>query len=489
MTTFENERLAVLRALALLDTAPEPEYDTIVQGARELLACKSAFISLVDADRQWFKARCDLDVCETARDISFCTHAIAQQQTMVIADAQADARFADNPLVVGSPFIRFYAGVPLFARASADSARLPVGTLCVIDDVPHRPTSAAIAMLERMGSVIEALFELRRVSRESLSMALERHDTLVACERVRRQLAQAERMANIGSWRLDLATEQVRWSDQTYAIHALPRSDGTDLSRALDFYPPADRAVIAAAVADCAEHGRGYDLELDFIDAAGAPRRLRAIGEAEIEQGRAVAIIGVVQDITARHRLEQQLRERAATDELTGLTSRRAFNERLDAAIEEARATGKPLAVALLDLDHFKQVNDRLGHAAGDDVLRRAAAVLRGADFLGAHLAARLGGDEFVLLLRGRTAEAELDGALAELLGAMRQQVSAGADAIAVSATVGASRLDPGGGSRTALLKAADRALYRAKQTLRGTGAIDGSERLIVARDLFAEAA
>ena len=478
----EDKRLAVLRALALLDTEPEPEFDTIVNGAKQLFGCKSASMSLIDADRQWFKARACVDICETARDISFCAHAVEQQAMLIVPDARADARFVDNPLVTGEPFIRFYAGVPLFVRDSADGERLPIGTLCVFDDAPRDPTDRLIRTLKGMALVIEALLEQRRTSREGLVLALERHDMLMASERVRRQLAQAERMANIGSWRLDLLTEQVSWSDQTYAIHALTPGDGMGLTNALDFYAPADRARIAAAVAACAEHGRGYDLEVDFIDAAGTARRLHTIGEPELHEGRIVALIGVVQDITDRYRLEQALREAAGTDELTGLASRRAFNELLDAAIVDALAGAEPLAVVLLDLDHFKQVNDRLGHAAGDEVLRVAAATLRDAPYLGRHVAARLGGDEFVLLVRGASAGARLDGAIARLLADICRAVSDGDDMIPVSTTIGASRLSPDTATRAALMMAADRALYRAKQVRRGTGGIAGRATLIAPR-------
>lgn len=475
----EANRQKVLHALELLDTTPEPEFDTIVDGARQVFGATSAFISLLGADRLWLKARCGLDISEVPRDISFCDRTVAANATLIVPDTHVDPHFATNPLVLGPPFIRFYAGVPLRARASGEDDAVPIGALCVIDRSPRSPTVTQMKLLAGMAQVVEALLELRRVSLESLGMALDRHDTLMSCERVSRQLAQAERMANIGSWRLDLVTEQVTWSDQTYVIHALPKTDGTDLSSALDFYPPADRARVAGAVADCAEHGRGYDLEVDFVDAVGSTRRVRAIGEPEMEDGIPVAIIGVLQDITDRHRHERRLRELAATDELTGLASRRAFNELADAAI--AAAGGEPLAVVLLDLDRFKEVNDRLGHAAGDDVLRAAAATVRDASFLGDHLAARLGGDEMVLLLRGEAAGPELEAAIARLLAALRLSVPAADGTMTVSATIGAARLTPGVTDRSALLKAADRAMYRAKQARRGTGAIDGEARLIVA--------
>lgn len=137
----EAPRLAALRALLILDTPPEQRFDRIVAFAAAEFEVPIALISLVDAERQWFKARVGLDACETARGVSFCGHAILSPEVLVIEDAQRDPRFADNPLVVGPPHIRFYAGAPLQLPGGAR-----IGTLCLIDHRPRRldPLDAAI---------------------------------------------------------------------------------------------------------------------------------------------------------------------------------------------------------------------------------------------------------------------------------------------------------------------------------------------------------
>ena len=124
----EDRRLEALRALKLLDTGADARFDRITRIARRLFGVPIALISLVDANRQWFKSRQGLDAPETPRDISFCGHAILGDDIFVVEDALTDPRFADNPLVTGPPHIRFYAGAPL---SSADGHR--VGTLCIID--------------------------------------------------------------------------------------------------------------------------------------------------------------------------------------------------------------------------------------------------------------------------------------------------------------------------------------------------------------------
>ncbi len=476
----EEERLRALRSLEVLDTGPEPEFEAIVNGARHLFGCQMAFVSLVDANRQWFKARLGIEAEETARNISICHHTVLADETLVIPDTLLDPRFATNPLVAGPPFIRFYAGVPLRISAFNDGHRLPVGTLCVADDRPRNPSPDKIAMLEGMARVIEAILHARRTSRESLRLALERQEALVEIARTQRLLQQAERMARIGSWRLDLVTNRSHWSAQTFAIHQLPPGDFGSLDHALDFYPPADRAKLEAAITACANQGEAWDLELDFVNAKGVLRRVRTIGEAEERDGEVVAMIGVIQDVTERYKFERRLREFALTDDLTGLASRRAFNERIDEAISEAEPDAA-LAVAIIDLDRFKEVNDRLGHQAGDEVLRLMAAKLRAADYLGDVLPARLGGDEFVVLLHGSHARERLNKAIEDLLADLRHDVPADGGTISVSATIGACTVNPEHPDRSTLLKAADDALYRAKRVRRGTGAIAGRAGLITA--------
>lgn len=128
----DEARLQALRALLILDTPPEQRFDRLVRFAADEFDVPIALITLVDRDRQWFKARVGLDVCETSREISFCGHAITQDAVFEVLDAAQDPRFADNPMVVGAPHIRFYVGAPL---ALPGGAR--VGTLCLIDMRPR----------------------------------------------------------------------------------------------------------------------------------------------------------------------------------------------------------------------------------------------------------------------------------------------------------------------------------------------------------------
>jgi len=128
----EQPRIEALRRLLILDTPPEERFDRVVRFAAQEFDVPVALVCLVDSQRQWFKARVGLAVCESGREASFCGHAILEAGTLVVEDALRDERFRDNPFVVGEPNVRFYAGAPL---------QLPggqiVGTLCLVDSRPR----------------------------------------------------------------------------------------------------------------------------------------------------------------------------------------------------------------------------------------------------------------------------------------------------------------------------------------------------------------
>jgi len=155
----EQERVRQLAACAILDTPPDAAFDDIAQLARLICDTPMALVSMVDMQRQWFKARVGLELGETPRDHSFCAHALEQTTPLVIADAQADPRFRDNPLVTGEPFIRFYAGVPI--RLGAGSA---LGTLCVLDTKPRALTAAQLEALSVLARRVERELELVRTA-------------------------------------------------------------------------------------------------------------------------------------------------------------------------------------------------------------------------------------------------------------------------------------------------------------------------------------
>jgi len=157
----EAERLRALHELDLLDTEPEAEFDDLVRRAAEATGAPTAVITLVDEARQWFKARVNLELEATDRDLSFCAHAILSPEGLtVVPDTLEDERFSDNLLVTEDPNIRFYAGAPIFTPDG-----YPVGTLCVIDTTPRGLTAEQAQALRELAAEVSRQIERRRLAR------------------------------------------------------------------------------------------------------------------------------------------------------------------------------------------------------------------------------------------------------------------------------------------------------------------------------------
>ena len=337
----ETERLAALERLEILDTMSEQSYEDLLRIVAGICGTKMGAVSLIDADRQWFKAQRGLPVQETPRDIAFCAHAILKpDEIFVVPDARQDERFHDNPLVTGSPNIRFYAGAPLVG-----SAGHPVGTLCVIDDEPHEMTPHQHEALLCLSRQVVRLLELRHANNE-----------------LRRHLSERE------------------W----------------------------------------------YERELQR-------RQEELLGE------------------------NAQLVEMSQTDALTGLPNRRVFGNAMEQALMRAATGSLPLSMAIADIDHFKTINDVLGHPAGDRVLVAVAQALRAA-CQGGSTIARFGGEEFALVMP----DLAIDEALRSC-EAMRRVVHGIAEAMPVTISVGVSTLRAGD-TVSDLYARADAALYEAKR-------------------------
>lgn len=326
-------RCAAIDCYHILDTPTEPEFDAIAKLASAVCETPFAAISFVCKERQWFKSEVGLGINQTPIAVSFCAHAIQQSDIFVVKDARKDQRFASNPLVTGSPGLRFYAGMPIIA---ADGT--PIATLCVLDSNarPEGLTSIQRLTLRVLAKQVEAQLELRRSIIERDARAAEQQS----------------------------AAKALRW----IATH----------------------------------------------------------------------------------------------DSLTHLGNRSLFHAQLEAALKEARENGSSFAVILIDVDHFKQINDSLGHDAGDAVLCSFASRLRELVRAG-DTVARLGGDEFGIVLTSQGAAEDVSAMVKSLSLRLREKLEYNGRLIECRASIGVAIYADHAVTAESLIKCGDLALGVAK--------------------------
>ncbi len=285
-----------------------------------------------------------------------------------------------------------------------------------------------------------------------------------ALRRAHARLLEAQRVARLGDWRLDLTRGRVEWSPQVYAILGLDpdrEPPGPEADPAL--IHPADLPRFQADIARALADGTSYAHDLRICRPDGTPCHIHARGHLEWDdQDRAVALYGTVQDISDHKRAQERLDFLAHHDDLTRLPNRALLQDRLDHAIQRALREGSHLALLFLDLDGFKAVNDRWGHAAGDRLLvavaQRLTERLRAADTLARH-----GGDEFLILLEGSPGAAGAATAAAAYLAVLTRPFCIDDYQVQVSASIGIALYPTDGADGSSLLRSADQAMYQAK--------------------------
>ncbi|TXN22629.1 sensor domain-containing diguanylate cyclase [Methylobacterium sp. WL9] len=466
-TQREALRQQALAEINLLDTPPEREFDALAKVAQRMLGTGMSSITLVAPERQWFKARCGPLAAETQRAQAFCPIVFETEAPLIVADTSLDPRFATSLFVTGAPHIRYYAGVPVRVRR-ADGDRVTVGTLCVLDEQPRDTTPVDLELLTELASVAEALIEARTLALCAAKTAEEHRMAVERLERERRQFKRAEGMADMGSYRYDIEKRSVAWSDGVFAIHELPVGDGKPTGDIMGALLEPDRTTFRIAVMRTLDTGEPFELEADLVTAKGNARRVRCSCEIELAKGRPAALIGLIQDITEQHRLETRLRHQARTDDLTQLANRAEFHRLLDARLHEARAANGDVGLLLIDLDGFKGVNDALGHAAGDAVLRLVADRLRSSSYE-RWLPARLGGDEFAVVVPTDLGRADLDRMVRRLLHDLEIVMDGQGHIARVTGTIGIAWSSEALHDRERVLRHADAALYAAKRMRKGT--------------------
>ncbi|WP_198598382.1 sensor domain-containing phosphodiesterase [Mangrovicella endophytica] len=439
----ENEiaRLEALESFSS-DLLPAEPFDLIVRLAASIFGAPKALVTLIGAHHQLFKARIGIDDCQTSRDVSFCTHAIMSDEVFVVLDAKTDGRFASHPAVIGTPFVRFYAGAPL---VDPDGYRL--GSVCVFDAVPRAAFSGAeSAILKDLAALtMERMVAHRAGMAHSISQARLQNIMVSSPDAI----ITADAENTIRSW--NEASQRMFGYSAAEAIGqpldiivppALRSTHRRGLVRAAG---DGSHRIVATplSLTACRRDGQEFPIEISLSQwqEAGEPR-----------------FGAIIRDITQRKEAEDRLRHAADFDYLTELANRATLLRQM----EEICGTARSISILLLDLDGFKEVNDNLGHSVGDHVLKVVSIRLK-RHVETSNLVARLGGDEFVVLLPDTEDPLAAEQLAQQLIGLIEEPIEYGEEVIHIGASVGIVARSTIGCDADALLGDADLALYQAK--------------------------
>ncbi|GAB6058838.1 GGDEF domain-containing response regulator [Desulfonatronum parangueonense] len=306
----------------------------------------------------------------------------------------------------------------------------------------------------------------------------DRHRAEQALLERERLLNATQRLARVGGWEWNVVDQSLSWTEETYRIHGLEPANRPDsshlLEQCLECCGTENGSRFRDALQHCIQEGHPFDLEMPFTGIDDRRLWVRMTAAPVWEGSRVVRVVGNIMDLTDRKQIEDRLRYLATTDELTGLWNRRKFMELLHREIERARRYGHGFTLLMLDIDHFKCINDSFGHAAGDRVLEHLAGMLNSA-LRTPDVSGRFGGEEFAVILP----ETGVHGAevIAERLRntIAAEQVHVQGGSISYTVSIGAATFASDTSSADDLLKRADDALYKAKQ--------QGRNRLVLATD------
>jgi diguanylate cyclase (GGDEF)-like protein/PAS domain S-box-containing protein len=384
-------------------------------------------------------------------DVAGYLSILSQGRVLDVRDLSNDPRAAE----FGAHFI-----ATLGVRATLDAPILEAGSL------------VGVLCLEQIGAkrawTIEEVAFARSLAQLAAQARLagERQQDLIALRASEQRHARAQRAAGFGSWELDLACGEAWWSDQMYTLFGYSPEDFVpDRAGFKSRIHPDDLARVVQ-VFDDAMASDATRLQVEYRlrpDHRGDERVIQDSGHIErAADGRALKVTGTALDVTERRQQQDRIHKLAYFDALTGLPNRPLLIDRIERCIAAARRNGTCFAVLFLDLDHFKKVNDSLGHSQGDELLKnvaqRLAGCLREQDTV-----ARLGGDEFIVLLPEIRVPEDASAVSLKLLASLREPLMLLTQQVEVSVSIGVACYPDDGDNAEALLRNADTAMYAAK--------------------------
>ncbi len=459
--TFEQSTDEATQISRVPDLPSRSELQEVVELAAEICGAPISLISILDAERQWFEASVGTHLRETRRDISFCAHAVQQEELFVVEDTLKDIRFAANPMVTGDPEMRFYAGMPLHSPKGES-----FGTLCVIDRKPRQLSASQERALRVLAKQIKTSMELRAEHRMLVGALAER-------DRATSRLHANERMFQTFMNNGPLVS-YLKHTDGRYVFYNSRFAERCHVTMQ-EWLGRTDFEVFPEHLAQsfrehdvkALEAGRLVVSVETLCTSAGECSTWRSYKfPCEDEDGRPLLAgfsFDITEELQRQEELVQAKRELerlGSIDPLTELPKRIVFDERLELDFDGAQMRRQTLSLVVMDVDNIRQRNQRLGDEAGDAALKTIGAILKEC-ITEADLAVRLGGAEFALLLPETTDEEAK--ALAERVQREMRAVDWGIAPVTLSMGVATNRDAKRSGRQ--LFCFADDAMYAAKMT------------------------
>jgi diguanylate cyclase (GGDEF)-like protein/PAS domain S-box-containing protein len=443
----EQERLTELRKYNILDTEPEAVFESMVQLAAYICQTPIAAISLVDENRQWFKAIVGINATETPRDVAFCAHAILQDEPMVVPDALLDERFHDNPLVTDGPGIRFYAGVPLVTPSG-----LHLGTLCVIDTVSRKIEEKQLDAVKTLADSVMAHLDLRLSHKE-----------------IRKYVNDLQLSATI----FESASEGIIVTDQDNRIITINPAFTATTGYSINEVTGKTPNLLRSGKQSKEFYEKMWNNLNDLGHWDGELWNKRKNGELYAEWLSIKVVynedaskrmhIAIFSDVTEKKQADEIIWKQANYDLLTKLPNRRLFGDRLEHEIKIAHRTNRSLALLFIDLDYFKKVNDTLGHETGDLLLVKATERIN-ESVRESDTVARMGGDEFTAILPQIDSPEDAHKVVRIIIDKLAQPFDLNGNTINISASIGLAIYPQDAMDSKKLLQNADKAMYDAKK-------------------------
>lgn len=468
----EQVRLAELRKYDILDTEPEAAFNSMVQLAAYICQTPFAAISLVDENRQWFKAIYGVDAKETPRDVAFCAHTILQEGPLVVPNALDDFRFCDNPLVTGGLDIRFYAGVPLVT-----SSGYRLGTLCVIDQQPRELSQEQLDAIKTLADSVMAHLDLRLSHKQIRSYV----DELQLAASIFETAAEAMLVTDPQN---RIVTANPAFTDTTgYALNEVIGKDPKFLSSGMqgaEFYQKMwhDLNTVGHWCGELWNKRKNGELYAESL----------SIKSVFNEDGSKRMHLALFSDVTPKKQADELIWKQANFDPLTGLPNRRLLLDRLQQAMASSARSNHHAALLFIDLDNFKALNDTQGHDVGDLLLQQVAQRLKTCVREG-DTVARLGGDEFVVVLEelnthAAEAAAQTETVGEKILAALNLPYLLAEHEHRNTPSIGATLFNNKQSAIEDVMKQADIAMYQAKKSGRNNLRFfdPGMQSLITAR-------